>query len=193
VQRAYHAAATMGAALGISVMAAGGNSAGVDVPSNSPYVTSVGGTVLLMRGMTRVSEVTAHFSGSGISRTVRRPWWQDGLPARPPMRAVSDLALNAATGYWFHWLGNTYPNTGTSFASPAFAGMLAVVNEARAAEGRPRVGWLNQTLYTEERVQQSFLDITEGGTDWGYVAGPGWDIPTGWGAPNMEGLFRTLP
>jgi kumamolisin len=26
-----------------------------------------------------------------------------------------------------------------------------------------------------------------------YRAGPGWDMVTGWGAPDAEGLLRTLP
>ncbi|WP_246356831.1 S53 family peptidase [Pyxidicoccus fallax] len=193
VREAYSDAAMMAAALGITVIAAGGDSAGVDVPSSSPYVTSVGGTQLRMNGNTVVSEVTWLYSGSGISLTFPTPEWQQGLPQAPRRRAVSDVALNADTGYWYTWLGNTIPNTGTSFGSPIFAGIIAVVNSARAAENRPVVGWLNSQLYTLPAVQDSFRDITVGVTDRQYEAGPGWDIPTGWGAPNAQGLYNTLP
>ncbi|MFP2932220.1 protease pro-enzyme activation domain-containing protein [Pyxidicoccus sp. 3LG] len=193
VHEAYSAAATMAAALGITVAAAGGDSAGVDVPSSSPYVTSVGGTQLKMNGMTVASEVTWLYSGSGISMTFPTPEWQKGLPQPPRRRAVADVALNADTGYWYTWLGNTVPNTGTSFGSPIFAGLVAVVNSARAAENKPQVGWLNSQLYTTPEVQATFRDITQGVSDRGYVSGPGWDIPTGWGAPNGMGLYRTLP
>ncbi|WP_220432866.1 FtsW/RodA/SpoVE family cell cycle protein, partial [Raoultella terrigena] len=68
-----------------------------------------------------------------------------------------------------------------------------VVNGARAEASKPQVGWLNSQLYTLPAVQQTFRDITVGVTDRQYEAGPGWDIPTGWGAPDAEGLLRTLP
>jgi kumamolisin len=201
VHEAYARAAMMGASLGISVVVAGGNSGDVDTPSSSPYATSVGGTELFMDGLRRVREQAWYYSGSGISRTFRTPWWQQGL--NPPaydggasglrgMRGTSDVALNAGTYYWFTFLSVTNPNTGTSFAAPVFAGMLATLNSARAAEGKPPVGWLNSHLYTLPEVQRSFRDITTGGTD-KYPAGPGWDFPTGWGAPDMDGLLRTLP
>jgi kumamolisin len=201
VHEAYARSAMMGAALGISVVVAGGNSGDVDTPSSSPYATSVGGTELFMDGLRREREQAWYYSGSGISRTFRTPWWQQGV--NPPaywggqsglrgMRGTSDLALNAGRYYWFTFLGVTVPNTGTSFAAPVFAGMVASLNSARAAEGKPPVGWLNSHLYTLPEVQESFRDITTGGTD-KYPAGPGWDFPTGWGAPDMEGLLRTLP
>jgi kumamolisin len=193
VHEAYNAAATMAAALGITVVAAGGDSAGTDVPSSSPYVTSIGGTVLEMDGLRVTSEVTWWYSGSGISMTFPTPEWQQGLPQVPRRRAVADVALNAETGYWYTWLGNTIPNTGTSFGAPIFAAITAVVNSARASEGKPPVGWLNSQLYTLPEVQDTFRDITVGRTDWGYFTGPGWDIPTGWGAPNAQGLYDTLP
>jgi kumamolisin len=194
VHEAYNAAATMAAALGITVIAAGGDSAGVDVPSSSPYVTSVGGTQLRMEGNRVTREVAWYYSGSGISMTFPTPDWQKGLPEVPRRRAVADVALNAdKPGYWYTWLGNTIPNTGTSFGSPIFAGMIAVVNGARAEQNRPPVGWINSHLYTMPEVQGTFRDITLGVTDRQYVSGPGWDIPTGWGAPNAQGLYNTLP
>jgi len=201
VHEAYARSSMMGAALGISVVVAAGNSGGVDTPASSPYATSVGGTELVMDGLRRVREDAWYYSGSGVSRTFPTPWWQQGL--HPPsywggpsglrgMRATSDLALNGGTYYWFTFVGVTKPNTGTSFAAPTFAGMLASLNSARAAQGKPPVGWLNAHLYTVPAVRQSFRDITTGGTSQ-YPAGPGWDFPTGWGAPDMEGLLRTLP
>jgi len=193
VHEQYNASAMMAAALGITVVAAGGDSAGVDVPSSSPYVTSVGGTQLKMIGNRVVGEVTWLYSGSGISMTFPTPEWQQGLPQVPRRRAVADVALNADTGYWYTWLGTTSPNTGTSFGSPIFAGLVAVVNSARASENKPVVGWLNSTLYTTPAVQDTFRDITVGVSDRGYISGPGWDIPTGWGAPDGLGLFNTLP
>jgi kumamolisin len=212
VRETYGRVATMAAALGITVVAAGGNTAGVNTPSGAPYVTSVGGTELVMDGLTRVSEVAWTNSGSGLSNTFPTPWWQEGLT--PPVfsgspeglqgrRAAADLALNAGTEYWHVFINRTFHDTGTSYATPAFAGMLACINSARAAEGKPPVGWLNQQLYTLPDVQAAFRDIT-GGQTWDctrdystctpkHPAGPGWDFPTGWGAPDVEALHDALP
>jgi kumamolisin len=193
VHEAYSHASTMAAALGITVAAASGDSAGVDVPGNSPYVTAVGGTRLRMNGLAVQDEVAWYYSGSGITRTFATPEWQKGLVPMPAKRAVVDVALNAETGFWYTWLGVTVPNTGTSFSSPIFAGLISVVNGARAQGGKPQVGWLNSQLYTLPDVQDTFRDVTVGYTDRQYEAGPGWDIPTGWGAPDAQGLLRTLP
>jgi len=103
-----------------------------------------------------------------------------------------DVALNADTGYWYTMLGVHSPNTGTSFSAPVFAGLLTVVNGARASQGKPAMGWLNGLLYTTPQVQATFRDITEDGT-WRFAAGPGWDFPTGWGAPDAQGLLSTMP
>lgn len=193
VHEAYEAASAMAAALGITVAAASGDSHGTDVPGSSPYVTSVGGTELLMSGNSIYSETAWSDSGSGISRTFPTPWWQEGLhPQLEGKRGMADVALNAQNGYWFLYLNKWTSLTGTSFASPVFAAMIAVVNSARSAEARPRVGWLNSQLYTSPAVRASFRDITEDGTP-KYPAETGWDFPTGWGAPDAEGLFQSLP
>jgi kumamolisin len=60
------------------------------------------------------------------------------------------------------------------------------------AQGLPRVGWLNSILYTDPSVKAAFRDITSGQTPH-YAAGPGWDYPTGWGAPKALDLAMALP
>ena len=190
VHQAYGASAMMAAALGITVVAASGDSAGVDVPGSSPYVTAVGGTRLVMNGFTRVGETAWAHSGSGPSTSFPKPAWQAAMPG--DKRATVDVALNADTGYWYTMLGVHSPNTGTSFSAPVFAGLLTVVNGARASRGKPAMGWLNGLLYTTPQVQATFRDITEDGT-WRFAAGPGWDFPTGWGAPDARGLLDTMP
>jgi kumamolisin len=173
-------------------LSASGDSAGVDVPASSPYVTSVGGTVLHLNGSDVENEVAWYYSGSGVSRSMKLPWWQVGIPGVGARRTGSDVALNAETDYWYLWLGEWRPNTGTSFGSPIFAGILACVNSGRMAQGKPVVGHLNPLMYTDLAVQRTFRDITVGGTDQ-YRSTVGWDPPTGWGAPNGMGLLNTLP
>jgi len=190
-EEAYNHAAMMAPALGITVVGASGDSAGTDIPSSSPWVTAVGGTSLRMDGNTVLSEGAWEHSGSGPSQTFRRPWWQEGIVSGR-FRGVVDLSLNSEFPYWTTYLGGQRPNYGTSYASPVFGAMVAVINGARASSGKPRLGWLNQTLYTSPTVQRAFKDITSGGT-WKYPAREGWDYPTGFGAPDAERLLEALP
>ncbi|MRI90509.1 kumamolisin [Aggregicoccus sp. 17bor-14] len=188
----YMYSSMFAAAQGITVLAASGDSAGVDVPASSPYVTAVGGTLVGVKDGRAVWEIAWEESGSGTSLNLAAPEWQKGLPGIDSKRGTPDVALNAGMGYWYLWLGGWYSNIGTSFASPVMAGLVAVVNNARESQGKPPMGWLNPLLYTRKDVQATFRDITEGGTP-KYKAQKGWDMPTGWGAPDAEGLYRTMP
>ncbi len=197
VRLQYHHAARMAAALGITVVAATGDSAQTDTPSASPYVTGVGGTSLwLTRNGEVESEVVWPGSGSGPTLSFPIPSWQVGVvEGSDGKRAVADVAMHAALSpapYWVYYLGEWKRYGGTSFSAPAFAGIIAVVNSYREAQGLPRVGFLNSILYTTPDVQATFRDIVSGETEF-FAAGPGWDYPTGWGAPSAIGLATTLP
>lgn len=200
VRAQYGYSSMMAAALGITVCAATGDSGQTDTPSSSPYVTGVGGTELSLDGAGNVIGETA-WPGSGSGPTVGStfpiPWWQVGIVlGSNGKRAVADVAVNASPGspFWVYYLADWKGNYGgTSFASPVFAGMIAVVNSYRAANGLPRVGFLNSILYQDAIVQSTFRDVVSGTTTQGYSAGPGWDYPTGWGAPSATGLATTLP
>jgi kumamolisin len=196
VRFAYNDAARMGAALGITIVVASGDSSMPDVPSSSPYVTCVGGTRLTLGSDGEVAREEAWSgSGSGRARSFEMPWWQEGVVKDAEgRRAVSDVALNASpeSDYWLYYLGEWDHRGGTSFAAPAFAGFMAAVNSHRIANGKPVAGWLNRALYTLPEVQAAFRDITAGETPF-FAAGPGWDYPTGWGAPLADRLAAALP
>ncbi|WP_437600502.1 S53 family serine peptidase [Sorangium sp. So ce590] len=197
IREQYHEASRMGAALGMTIVVASGDSSRPDVPSSSPYVTCVGGTMLEFGDDGEVArEVAWSGSGSGRSRAFKTPWWQEGVVLDAQgQRAVSDVALNASgdSRYWLYYLGEWERRNGTSFAAPVFAGLMASVNSQRLAEDKPVVGWLNRALYTDAKVQSAFRDITAGKTPEGFSAGPGWDYPTGWGAPLADKLAEALP
>ena len=197
VRDQYHHAARMAAALGITVIAATGDSGQTDTPSSSPYVTGAGGTRLSFNSAGEVTNETAWAnSGSGATLTFPIPWWQVGIVADSDgKRAVADVALNASpqSPLWIYYLGTWEDNYGgTSFSSPIFAGMVAVINSYRAAQGLPRLGWLNSILYQTPAVQAAFRDVVSGQTAF-HAAGPGWDYPTGWGAPKALDLALALP
>lgn len=73
-----------------------------------------------------------------------------------------------------------------------FAGIVAVMNQYRAEQGLPRMGFLNPILYQDTAVQATFRDIVTGGSQV-YSSGPGWDYPTGWGAPIANDLVMIFP
>jgi kumamolisin len=188
IRNQYHASARMAAALGITVIAAAGDSGEPDVPSSSPLVTSVGGTVLLIdTAGARGEEVAWRNSGSGTSLSFAAPAWQ----TMTGNRAVSDVAL-ASGPYWTYAFGTWRKYNGTSFSAPVFAAMIAVVNSARKAAGQRPVGLINRALYTDAAVQASMFDVVVGKTS-SHDAGPGWDFPTGWGAPDASRLIEVLP
>lgn len=196
VRAQYDAAALEAAALGITVSAASGDGASSDIPSTSPFVTAVGGTELTLDAQGAVtSEVAWNGSGSGSSTSFPLPVWQEAVSAAAGRkRATVDVALAASpfSPYWVRYLRTWGRYGGTSFASPTFAGLVAVVDSARLSQGKPRVGYLNPLLYQTRAVQATFRDVTSGSTP-AHAAGPGWDFPTGWGAPDALGLALALP
>ena len=194
VRDQYDHSALMAAALGITVVSASGDSGEVDTPCSSPFVTCVGGTDLTTNAMGNVISETAWFeSGSGENKSFALPYWQQGMvPATK--RAVVEVALAAdpAHGYWVRRFGNWQIYGGTSFASPVFAGVVASMNSYLVSQGKPRMGFMNPQLYLDPQVRASFRDVTQGGTAM-HDAGPGWDFPTGWGAPRAKMLADAWP
>lgn len=195
VREQYDIAAMVGAALGQTIVAASGDSAKPDTPSASTYVTAVGGTRLFMNGLNVTNEIAWDRSGSGITKSFALPWYQeDWVDDSNGKRAVVDVSLAASpwSPYWVRYLGEWKLYGGTSFSAPVFAGLLAVVNEYRADMGVPRLGFLNPILYGDSEVRGTFRDITQGATQY-FPAGPGWDYPTGWGAPHGWDFAQTYP
>ncbi len=181
----YELFAKLGAAIGTTIVAAAGNAAKPDIPATCPHVTSVGGT----RHREGTEEAWER-SGSGAS-SFDAPTWQRAV-SPSPRRIVSDVALNASSPYVGVWRSKLRSVGGTSISAPIFSAIVAAVNSERLARGAPPVGFLNATLYGDARVQASFADVTTGGTK-EHLAGPGWDPPTGWGAPRADALADSLP
>ena len=143
-------------------------------------------------------------SGGGVSTIYATPSWQTGpgVPTVDPgtsnqhHRYVPDISLNAAghDGYIAQSRGSLVIFSGTSASAPAFAGIMAIVNQAsNQANGNP-----NPTLYAlAAQAPTVFHDVTSGtnsvpcvigspncpdGTMSGYAAAPGYDLVTGWGS-----------
>jgi kumamolisin len=82
---------------------------------------------------------------------------------------------------------------GTSLAAPIWAGMAAVMNQYLLENGGRPLGDINPMLYrvAEGARLPAFRDIVLGGNAVA-VAGPGYDLTTGLGTPNVDNLVRNI-
>ena len=122
-----------------------------------------------------------------------RPEWQqaDHLAAGSK-RVVPDVSLAADpdTGAYIYYQGATDQIGGTSWSAPVWAGFCALINEARSKKGKPSLPYLNPLIYPLGGTP-AFNDITSG-TNGAYTAGPGHDLVTGLGTPNVAELLKAL-
>ncbi len=177
-------------------------------PSDNPFVTVVGGTLLTTSspGGAWVSETTWPGSGGGVSIAYPIPSWQEGLDntlngGSAAMRNYPDVAC-VADGIWLIANnGEAGIIGGTSASAPLWAGFTALVNQQAAASGQASVGFINPAIYAIGRSSayaSTFRDITTGNntnTCCGsntFFAGPGYDLCTGWGTPTGSNLISAL-
>jgi kumamolisin len=82
---------------------------------------------------------------------------------------------------------------GTSQSAPIWAGMAAVMNQYLISNGGRELGDLNPTLYriAAGAPLPGFRDITLGGNAVAD-AGPGYDMVTGLGTPDVDNLVRNV-
>lgn len=208
--------------LGMTVCAAAGDDgsgdqmrdgrAHVHFPASSPFVLSVGGTML--DGEAEVvwwdspGDRSVHGGGStggGVSAAFERPAWQNvrlrSLNAGSiDGRIVPDVAaLAGLPAYSFVFKGKPTRGGGTSAAAPLWASLIARI-AAETPDRRPT--FLSPLLYErgpnrQVRGRYAFVDITQGNNKSprpgrGYRARRGYDAVTGWGVPNGETLLASL-
>jgi len=92
--------------------------------------------------------------------------------------------------------GHVSPVGGTSASTPAFAGMVGLINEARIQAGGKAMGFLNPFIY---KNMDSFTDVTKGNNaigrgeytlPYGFNCTKGWDPITGVGTPVFDKLLK---
>mmetsp|Transcript_18496 Transcript_18496/g.50951 ORF Transcript_18496/g.50951 Transcript_18496/m.50951 type:complete len:573 (-) Transcript_18496:115-1833(-) len=173
-------------------------------PAASPWVTSVGGT---KQWPTR-PEIAWDMSSGGVSVRWPRPAWQKdvvgkylsqstGMPDASKYssagRAFPDVAAQAVN-FMVILDRVPYPVSGTSCASPTFAGVVSLLNDLRLGKGQPPLGFLPPLLYS--KLAPTFTDITTGanpGCDSpGFPATAGWDAVTGLGTPNYQKMAEVI-
>jgi kumamolisin len=176
-------------------------------PADNAYVVSVGGTDLVTAsaGGPWKSETAWVDSGGGISPdSIPIPSWQQlagvinsSNKGSTTLRNGPDVSANA--NFTFYVCADQTTCTandygGTSFATPMWAGYIALVNQQLANNGEPTIGFINPTIYSQSVTSayaSEFHDITSG-TSGSYSAVTGYDLVTGWGSPNGTGLINAL-
>jgi subtilase family serine protease len=177
----------------------GAYQAGVQYPSASQYVTSVGGTMLTPIATGRLWKETAWVtkppkgqqptqgSGSGCSAWEPKPPWQTDTGCS--MRMTADVSAVAANVLSYDSYesggGGWYYNFGTSVASPIVAGVYALAGNSASVTTPASIAYANpKKLY-------DIKSGSEGKCTPAYFckAGVGYDGPTGLGSPHGDGGF----
>ncbi len=181
------------------------SSSGFYWPADSVYITSVGGTDLdtSSAGGPWASETGWEDTGGGIGPDhFTIPSWQVEAAAgcskcSKTYRNGPDVAANSNFSFYVcadqeACTANLYG--GTSFATPMWAGYLALANEQYLLNGSATtLGFINPQLYAigeSSSYHTDFHDITSGGNTDGST--PGYDLSTGWGSPNGDALVNAL-
>ncbi len=175
-------------------------------PADDANIVSVGGTDLTTSSAAGPwkSETAWADSGGGISPdSIPIPSWQklsgvitSSNKGSTTLRNGPDVSANA--NFTFYVCADQTTCTandygGTSFATPMWAGYLALANEQAAANG-DTIGFINPILYPAALTSSYgtyFHDITSGscGT---YSGITGYDLCSGWGSPNTTGIINLL-
>ncbi|MBV8585591.1 MAG: FG-GAP repeat protein, partial [Verrucomicrobia bacterium] len=170
----------------------------VENPASDPNVIAVGGTTLLVNANGNLMSETAWSvsssgaSGGGQSVVFSRPSWQGSIPIGGSGRLVPDVAMDADpnTGVYIVLNGKIEQFGGTSVGPPIWAGICARINQVRASNGVPPLGILGPKIYPL-LGSSAFRDIVSG-SNGAYSAGPGFDLVTGIGSPDLNNLIAFL-
>jgi kumamolisin len=226
VRRAVNERLAAAAMLGITVCVATGDDgsgdqmgdgrAHVSFPASSPFVLSVGGTMLAETPAGVEEQVWYEApgrrdagggaTGGGVSTVFGRPAWQDVRvasvnPGGIDGRVVPDVAALAGSPRYHVILdGVDSEIAGTSAATPVWAALIARVNALLPGPLQRR--FLTPLLYQAApggatRGARACRDITQGQNassppGEGYSAAPGFDAVTGWGTPVGTRLLEVL-
>jgi hypothetical protein len=142
---------------GITFVAASGDSGtiyGLDWPSSAPDVLAVGGTSLNASDTgAYLSETAWYDSGGGYSRYEPEPSYQLSVQASR-VRTTPDVAFDGDPNSGVAvYQSSPYPGQGgwevvggTSLGTPAWAAIIAIIDQGRALEGKGSLDGATQTL-----------------------------------------------
>jgi hypothetical protein len=199
---------------GVTFVASTGDygSAVPEYPAFSPNVVAIGGTSLALNsdgsynsetGWGYYSNAVGQFlgSGGGVSQHEGEPAYQQGVQSTGS-RTIPDVSFVADpnTGVW---LADTYNLSGdspwevaggTSLSAPAWAGLIALVDQGREAAAEQTLGSTGSmeaqtALYN---LPQSDYNVIASGSNGDFTAQPGYNLVTGLGTPVANQLVTDL-
>jgi uncharacterized repeat protein (TIGR01451 family) len=193
---------------------------GFGTPSDSAYLTSVGGTTLTMSGAgaAYTSETVWNWgirygqaydgvgSSGAISTYYTIPTWQTNSinstnQGSALQRNMPDVAMTADDVFVIADGGVLYIGVGgTSVAAPLWAGFTALVNQQATNSNHAPVGFINPAIYSISKspnYTNCFHDTITGNNKWSgspnlFDATPGYDLCTGLGTPTGTNLINAL-
>ena len=194
------------AAQGQSMLTASGDYSSLQAsgpwPEEDANLTAVGGTDLVTAGPGGAwsSETGWRDSAGGpsVDKTIGIPSYQQAYVtaanhASATLRNVPDIAASSDFNMYFCSNNGCSSAGGTSFASPMWAGFVALANQRAANLGHPAAGFLNPTLYATgmtAKAGKRLHDITVGQSG-KFPCTPSYDLVTGLGSLNT-GLIWLL-
>ena len=177
-------------------------------PSSDPLVTSLGGTQLnLDASGNRLSPDVVWndgfgASGGGVSSVFSRPGFQFGVHGVVGnQRGTPDISMSAAVNggvdVYDSTIGGWAVVGGTSEATPEFAGIVALADQAAGH----RLGDINPDLYLLGALSKyipgtGIVPVTSGNNSFGGVTGynatAGYNLATGWGTIDAYRFVHSL-
>ncbi len=179
-------------------------------PASCPYATTVGATQGFAPEVAVGDDIAGFFSGGGFSNYFGIPSYQASVVNKYVQslgsqykglynktgRGYPDVAAQGSL-YKIRIGGKNYLIGGTSASSPTFASVIGLLNDARIAEGKSSLGFLNPLIYSKWIGTPALNDITSGSAAGcnvtGFPAKKGWDAVTGAGTPDFVELRSRLP
>ena len=181
------------------------NDVQADLDASIPYVTAVGGTLVILNssgGYGREAawgEPIEQWGGSGgLSEYFAMPSWQQGPGVQNRYsngsRETPDISANAdaQSGWDVFAQGGEAVVGGTSAATPFYAAVGALIDQDLKKQGLPLIGFADPALYTFGQnpagpPQIPYHDVTQG-TNLYYPTTAGYDLATGLGSVDVNAL-----
>ncbi len=185
----------------------------VSYPSNSPYVSSLGGTEASVNTHGQLNQsamwggnigqeistptllsflsVENMIAGGGYSTLEPAPSYQQGFVPPGKGRGNPDFAFPASVvtpGYFAYFDGQAYFFGGTSASAPLFAGWTG---DLALAEGHG-LGNVNPAIYGLAKTDPALLIPVAYGNNGVYSVTPGYNAATGLGELNMGALLKAV-
>jgi subtilase family serine protease len=173
-------------------------------PEEDANIVAVGGTDVATKkagGPWSAETGWAHSAGGPsldphiLIESYQAPFINNANGGSTTLRNVPDVAANAQTDMELCADGTCSGGYGgTSFASPMWAGIVALANQQAVSHGKSTVGFINPAVYAlagGTNYKTLFHDEVKGKSG-KFVCTPSYDLVTGLGSPKGQAFMNAL-